>query len=79
MTEQTKDGITPEKSTETGLARRSVGLATAAGSSMPVAEEKHENGQSHGASEHNSGRSHKALIQSALHCVNKGEVCLNHC
>ena len=85
MTEQTKDGLTPTKSREMGLTRRSVGLATAglvaaaAGASQLAAEEKLEHGQSHGAGEHNSGTSHKALIQSALHCVNEGEVCLNHC
>ena len=85
ITEQIKDGLAPAKSRATGLTRRSVGLATAglvaaaAGGSRLAAEEKHEHSQSQGAGDHNSGTSHKALIQSALHCVNEGEVCLNHC
>lgn len=39
----------------------------------------HDMGKMPGHSGHASAHKHQALIDAALHCVNKGEVCIDHC
>jgi Cys-rich four helix bundle protein (predicted Tat secretion target) len=85
MTDQTPDRTAPPTTTHTDMTRRSFGLATtgllatAAGATTLSAQTTHDHGASHDAGGTHQGAAHKALVEAALHCVNKGEVCLNHC
>ncbi|MGE0054477.1 MAG: four-helix bundle copper-binding protein [Hyphomicrobium sp.] len=57
------------------------GIAT--GSKNLMAADEHEHHGDHaehmGGHDHSAPAAHQALIDAALKCVNKGEVCTNHC
>ena len=85
MTKQIELCTTPSTPSQPEFTRRTLGmataglLATAAGTSTVLAQATHDHGKSHHSAGQHQGSAHKALVEAALHCVNKGEVCLNHC
>jgi len=63
------------------LSRREAALgALAAGLAAGLAADgAHAGGGGHEHHHHHGGPRHQALIDSALKCINRGEVCIEHC
>jgi Cys-rich four helix bundle protein (predicted Tat secretion target) len=61
----------------TGLAAGS-GIALAAAIGTAHAADEHEHHERHEAHAHGTAP-HQALIDTALDCINRGEVCVDHC
>lgn len=85
MTESLREGSATTGTPEDRLTRRTVIGAAAAGGAIlmgaaasPAAHAADE--MDHAAMGHTSGPApHQKLIDAALHCVNTGDVCTNHC